>query len=440
MKIEFEKWIESKINSKEITEDSGDLFKEAISCYKFSAYRSAFIMSYIAFQQILKKRILTSTNHSSKINESLWNNICKYLKDEDEWDKKVADCVKQNNPDRVFTISPSVVTEYDAYRVIRNRCAHGKSGKVSYCNVECFWNFIQDNFYKFVINGGKDGIIELIETHYDRTLTTPGKDPTYIADSISQYLSEDDIRDVIEKFYNYCKDKNDFLMMFSDYSIAVDLWDKLVNESGERIQDIIIDFIKDKDQLCEFAERYPSTVSKFLSDPKFVRPFWTDRIKKYKSDREGVMLFIEKLIDRNKIASADMPVFSKNVYECLGFDFPEDKVELLKKTDYFELLKDRLLGLSHFDYPDGINFANRNVKYIIRYIKYFDMDLKAVKCINKVFSFASFGEFYDKIKDLMEQSEFYEKYKAIVDENGKTDYFAPEDESDDDNDGSSDSE
>ena len=165
-------------------------------------------------------------------------------------------------------------------------------------------------------------------------------------------------------------------------------------------------------------------------------------IKKYKSDREGVMLFIEKLINGNYIEPDEMFEFSKNVYECLGFDFPEDndKVELLKKTDYFELLKDSLLGLSHFAYPEGINFANRNVKYIIRYIKYFDMDLKAVKCINKVFSFATFGEFYEEIKDLMEQSEFYEKYKAIVDENGMTDYFAPEDESDDDNDGSSDSE
>ena len=47
---------------------------------------------------------------------------------------------------------------------------------------------------------------------------------------------------------------------------------------------------------------------------------------------------------------------------------------------------------------------------------------------------------YEEIKDLMEQSEFYEKYKAIVDANGMTDFFAPEDESDDDNDGSSDSE
>ena len=51
MKIAFEKWLEEN----EIPEEAVALFSESIHCYKDSAYRSAFIMSYIAFQNILKK-------------------------------------------------------------------------------------------------------------------------------------------------------------------------------------------------------------------------------------------------------------------------------------------------------------------------------------------------------------------------------------------------
>ena len=56
MKIAFEKWIEEN----EIPDEAITLFQESIRCYKISAYRSAFIMSYIAFQNILKTRMLIS--------------------------------------------------------------------------------------------------------------------------------------------------------------------------------------------------------------------------------------------------------------------------------------------------------------------------------------------------------------------------------------------
>lgn len=58
MKIAFEKWLDEN----EIPDEAITLFEESIRCYKISAYRSAFIMSYIAFQNILKTRMIKATN------------------------------------------------------------------------------------------------------------------------------------------------------------------------------------------------------------------------------------------------------------------------------------------------------------------------------------------------------------------------------------------
>lgn len=102
MKIPFEKWIED--NS--IPEEAKELFAESIICYKISAYRSAFIMSYIAFQNILKQRILDTPNIPEEINPNCWKKICSALGDEDEWDKEVAECVKRTKPNNIFLISP----------------------------------------------------------------------------------------------------------------------------------------------------------------------------------------------------------------------------------------------------------------------------------------------------------------------------------------------
>ena len=80
MRIQFEKWIEEN----QVSAEAMNLFKESISCYRISAYRSSFIMSYIAFQNILKERILNATFKPGNINEHMWEVICNKLRDEDE--------------------------------------------------------------------------------------------------------------------------------------------------------------------------------------------------------------------------------------------------------------------------------------------------------------------------------------------------------------------
>ena len=50
----FEVWYKDKIDNK----SARDLFDESCMCYKVGAYRAAYIMTYLAFQNVLKDRLL----------------------------------------------------------------------------------------------------------------------------------------------------------------------------------------------------------------------------------------------------------------------------------------------------------------------------------------------------------------------------------------------
>lgn len=84
------------------------------------------------------------------------------------------------------------------HRVIRNKCAHGKSGKIEYYHIESLWNFIQENFYKFVVNGGKTGVMQQIEDYYDRTITPLGTDIQPIVNNIKFGVQDAELDDLLK--------------------------------------------------------------------------------------------------------------------------------------------------------------------------------------------------------------------------------------------------
>lgn len=421
MKIAFEKWLEQN----EIPEEAVALFEESIHCYKVSAYRSAFIMSYIAFQNILKKRMLSATNIPTGITQTWWTSICADLGNEDKWDSTVADCVKRSNPDRIFLITSATVAEYEAFRVLRNKCAHGKNGKIDHFHVESLWNYIEENFYRFVINGGKAGVLVDIQNHYDKTITPPGTDVSYIVNRIKLGILDTDLAQLIKEIYEFCEqDASPFRAPFSDQSPQIDLWDKLVNESDERIQNTIIEFIinEKEEKVCDFVGRYPSTADKFLSNNAFARKLWTGLLKDCRYDRDGFWVFVDRII-RNKIVPVSEEIdFNKLLFSSVGKSFPEEKKELLGQTKYFEILRKRLFDTEEYEYPNGINQANSNCNAFVNYINIFGLDKESVICINHIFSFATFGPFFDAICRMMKNDEKLSEYQKIAAENNLNDY------------------
>lgn len=421
MKLAFEKWLAEN----EIPEEAISLFEESIHCYKVSAYRSAFIMSYIAFQNILKKRMLSASNVPTGISPDWWRNICSELGNEDKWDSTVADCVKRNTPDRVFLITSATVAEYEAFRVIRNKCAHGKTGNVDYYHVESLWNFIEENFYKFVVNGGKAGVFVEIQNHYDKTITPPGTDVTYIIEHIKSGILDADLDQLIKDIYEFCVQESTFLRgPFSKDNPQIDLWDKLVNESDERIQNKIIEFIinEKEEKVCDFVGRYPSTADKFLSDNAFARKLWTGLLKDLRYDKNGFWIIVDRLVKNNIVPTNEKDDFDRLLFDSVGKSFPSEKRELLEQTKYFDILRRRLFDLSEYEYPNGINQANNNSNAFVKYINVFGLDKDSVVCINHIFSFASYGQFFDAIRNIMKNDDVLSSYQGIVAEHSYSDY------------------
>ena len=416
MKIYFEKWIEDN----QIFEEAMNLFMESISCYRIGAYRSAFIMSYIAFQNILKQRILNASLMPTNISENMWNEICSKLRDEDEWDNKVAECVKRTAPNKIFLIPASAVTLYDGFRCVRNICAHGKSGKIEYFHVENLWNYIQENYLKFVVNGGKSGIIKMIEDHYDTSITPLGTDCTYILDNIKIGLKDDEIECMLDELYQLSVKESPYGNHFSPKVRQIDLWDKLVNSSTQLIQEHIITFFKNKhtDVIDHFIERYPHTAELFMSDEHFLRKLWKEIIfNEWATWCEGTWIVLNKIIDNNVVPEKEKDEFNQNLYKFIGKLFPNEKVELLKKTDYFHRLKNDLFYRNQYSYPNTFYRANDNAKNIVQYLNVCGMDLESVEIINYIVGQMQYGEFIDCIKKYLQTSDNWSSFRTILKEN-----------------------
>lgn len=427
MRIRFEEWIEEN----QISEDSMNLFKESISCYRIGAYRSAFIMSYIAFQNILKQRMLDAAFIPTGINQNMWNTICSKLRDEDEWDKQVAECVKRTAPNNIFLIPASTVTLYDGFRCIRNICAHGKSGKIEYFHVEHLWGFIQEHFLKFVVNGGKQGIIKMIEDHYDTTITPVGTDIYYIVNNIKIGIKSDEMDDLLEGLYQICKQEQPYSESFSSRWRQIELWDKLVNESTQSIQEHIITYLKNNhtDEIDAFITRYPHTVDLFMDDNHFLRRLWKEVIfNTWRKAQDGTWIIIEKILDKNVIPETEKNDFYKSFYKFVGKSYPTDKVEILKKTDYFNRLKDALFNPDVYSYPNTYTHANNNARYIVRYWNTFAMDAETVSTINSVISQMQYGPFMDTIHNYLQKDNNWVEFRRILKEQDITDYTTKFDE------------
>lgn len=412
MSIPFEEWV----NAIGVNEEAALLFREAIHCYKFSAFRPAFLLSFIGLQSVLKARILEAKNPFPPSIAGAWQPIKDSLMDDEKWDAEVGKCVRMTGDKKVFTITAATATAYDNYKNIRNVCAHGKKGNIDYRHVECFWEYIQENYYKFVIIGGKDGIIQDIHNHYDKTLTAPGTDSSYIVERIKIGVSDEDIGALLKDFYDFCDGNSGYGFSFTDSNRMIDLWDKLVNESDDRIQRAIIHFIihEHREKVCDFVGRYPSTADMFLHDNAFARVLWTGLLVECISDENGFWILLDKIIRRNLIPGPEKLDFDESLLSHIGYIFPKEHKELLQNTTYFELLKNKLFDIEVYrEKPSGITRANKDAEAIAQYIEEFGMDTQVVECIDHLLEFTSYGTFYNRIKKLADNIELMDEYQKL---------------------------
>lgn len=403
MYLTFEKWMEENIENEQIRE----IFREAIICYKVSAYRSALIMSYVAFQNVLKYRILNSKFIPTDYPESLCVEIRNKLMDEKIWDETIVDCVKRKNPNRIFLINEDIVKQYEYWRNIRNDCAHGKSNLITYSHIETFWCFIQTYYTKFIINGGKNGLIDMIEKHYDPSLTDPQKSCDYIIENLKVGLLDEEIKDFLDELFELYNSKMWDWGYFDPDGRGNELWSGLLQQNGSKIRNAILEYAKDNNEmLCGLVEMFPNVTTELLDDPKFARKLWTEKLFKLFSWGQAKWLLTEKIIKLDLVPAGEKKGFDKRLYAAFKNELDDQYLNVLQMTGFYNVMKEDLFqDDSQWAAPAGINFANFNSSKIAYYIEKIGLDEDVVKRINNALSFISYGTFYDEIKLLFEQDE-----------------------------------
>lgn len=250
-------------------------------------------------------------------------------------------------------------------------------------------------------------------------------DVSYIIDRIKSGVLNTDLAQLIKEMYEFCEQENSFYRApFSNHCPQIDLWDKLVNESNEQIQDKVIEFIINEkvEKICDFVGRYPSTTDIFLSDSAFTRKLWTGLLKDCHYDTDGFWVLVDKIVRNDIVPPNEKDDFNKLLFSSVGKYFPKEKKELLEQTNYFEILRKRLFDTSEYQCPNGINNANSNCTAFVHYINVFGLDEKSVACINHIFSFATFGPFVNAICSFMKKDDMLSSYQRIVSEHSWSDY------------------
>lgn len=235
------------------------MFNEAVECFKFAAYRSAYIMSYLAFQTIIRNRILQDSKKKEYVDEDLLET----LEDNDKWEGIISHIILREERGNPFKLSYNIRKKYDYWKVIRNECAHGSDITLGYAEIESFWGFIQQNIDKFTINGGAENIVNRIKKCFETRFEKKAYDVEDLEVIIEDTLrlgKEKDITELlceINKTLNI-KTLNIKTLKTDESKYIYKYWKGIVDSNDVIIYGYLVGFLKkDFKTFVYFVEVYP---------------------------------------------------------------------------------------------------------------------------------------------------------------------------------------
>lgn len=197
MRLHIETWVSERQFSVEVN----NLFEESSKCYKASAYRAALLFSFLAFQTIVKERVLKAIK-PDHINAQQWSAIHTKLRDDDNWDAEVIECIKKNDPNKkIFDINEDLRQQAIYWKNRRNDCAHSKRNIITDVHVESFWYFIKANINQFVIPGSQSSLINKIKIHFDTNYTPEDKPFDYLINEFKQIIDQSNVANFIKSLF-----------------------------------------------------------------------------------------------------------------------------------------------------------------------------------------------------------------------------------------------
>ncbi|WCN36489.1 hypothetical protein [Aneurinibacillus uraniidurans] len=397
MKLQIEKWVDKL---KPFDANAEELFRESVICYKIGAYKSAFLMSYLAFKITIKDRILNCTYRPDLYQgkDAEWQeNILKPLVDDDTWEKHLNQIIEADpNPTSrsysraiiLFENREEAKNEYNYWKNIRNKCAHAKKGTIDSSTVECFWNYVQDNLSKFYVLGGKEYLVERLLDYYKYRDIEDDQNKILLINDINIVFKHDS-QDFFSKFLERFNSSVHFVINAHN----ADFWKDIVESQFESIQEgFVRSIMRDSNYFISFYEHFPQILNLAVS---LERRFIKDSLSKWMGNWFGFIagrrntIFWDILcvllkdysseIDINETSRIDLSIIR-------GVDFDDEKLEVLKKHRVFN--KFILRSGSYFFAVDfdsiGRNTGSRE-REVIPWFEYAEWDEEMLLAMNRAF-------------------------------------------------------
>jgi len=384
MRLEFEEWVLSQ----DMSETAEDLFREAITCYKASAYRATLLFSYLGFQTIIQDRILASRRPTS-INEALWKSITDKLTDDSAWDSQAFDATQMKSPAPIFILSDDLRRQVTYWRDRRNDCAHSRRNEIGFSHAEAFWLFLRSNLPKFVVSGSKEGLLNEIRIHFDRSLTPADADYSHIVQQIPYAIETEALEDFLKGIDQVFADLRRRPLDASLYPAdEVRFFDSILNIGDTTVTSRLVDFLRDQEGLlAEVLRSNPTRVLLIADDSTFIRRLWYKELLPMTQSNFEIYcsLLRNRLIREKEVEEAHRHI----IPSLSNLDPSEECYTLLEDSNFFDAFRDIVFlqsgSSSGAPLADQFGWANRNFNLVIWYLNRFGVDEQIARSLSQIF-------------------------------------------------------
>ncbi|PGS29434.1 hypothetical protein COC55_06515 [Bacillus cereus] len=362
-------------------DEARDLFTESVKCYKTSAYRAALLFSFLGFQTVIKHRMLLS-KAPEKYKDSEWNHIQKQLQNDDSWEKKIIEIIKDKKKP-VFKLSEDLYEQYFYWKNRRNDCAHAKGNAIDYPHVESFWLFTESNLSKFVVNGGQAHIIEQIINYLNPSITPVGTDVGPIIKQVPFAIEVVEYKFFLEELLKITQGlKRGFVFMDTPEILV---WSELFTLPEERNR-ILINFLKDNRRFTFFfLRKKPNLIKYFYKEPEFLRILWKENFSIPVDYEIFITMVRNKLIPDEQLDELFLHMFNNVPSDIFGENPFLEKIDetqklILKERGFFDSFYKH--AFKEREIKHDFNWGNRNKDLVLYYLDNFELDDTIVKALN----------------------------------------------------------
>jgi len=274
--LPFRSWLQDQPLPSEVL----DLFEEAFRCYRAEAYRAALLFSYLGFLRAVASRLMNAAK-PDLLSEKLWLDLQGQLRDEVKWESATFGALERVNPTSILLADEDLRQQVTYWRGRRNDAAHSRENEISAAHVEMIWLFIRSNLAKFVVNGGRSGLLERFRRHFDPAFTPIGQEFSRLVAEIPQAVRRSEFRDFIRELFAILKPADDLewkivpaWAVTAPYLRLVDYTVALGNQA--LLIDLLAEIYASMDLLVATLLARPSLVLQFSNEPSLIRKLWHD--------------------------------------------------------------------------------------------------------------------------------------------------------------------